>query len=348
MWGTKLPAETPIVTTIFGIQHHSTKDTDNSALINTFNTLITNQPARIENLKQDNPVPTRIWLTYWPSPAAFQKWWTSEPVASFWASLPDDAGVYREILTVPPGRTQHGTNVSDRISGMAHLGEFESILDKSGYWGCYYDRMGDVTKENKFRAEVTKKPTRTHLLSITPSSNNNSSNDSNLPICRGRIEVRALPDNIAFVVEGQDHSLILPEEKEHWIENFNQPVTNWISDLVAAGPEKGILDSRLCYNSESGMFKAADAQPRELSLNDKVQLFYFLDMEAMEKIGRENAGHVKLTRGFMQSYGSGGVMAELPGKLRLWVEASILKGRDMDCEYVGCVEGTVLNGLNWD
>ena len=235
---------------------------------------------------------------------------------------------------------------------MAHLGEFESILDRSGYWGCYYDRMGDVTKENKFRTEVTKKPTRTRPLPITPSGSSsngsNGSNGSNLPIRRGRIQVPALPDNIAFVVEGQDHSLILPEEKEHWLENFDQPVTNWLSDLVTAGPKRGILDARLCYNPESGMYKAADAQPRELSFNDKVQLFYFLDMEAMEKIGREDAGHVKLRRGFMQSYGSGGVMTELPGKLRLWVEASILKGKDMDCEYVGCVEGTGLMGLNWD
>lgn len=46
--------------------------------------------------------------------------------------------------------------------------------------------------------------------------------------------------------------------------------------------------------------------------------------------------------------GLGGVMTELPGKLRLWVEASILKGKDMDCEYVGCVEGTGLMGLNWN
>ena len=292
MWGTKLPAETSRVTTVFGIQLHPSKDTDNFALVNAFNTLITNQPARIENLKQDNPVPTRIWLAYWPSSAAYQKWWTSQPVASFWASLPDDTGVYREILTVPPERTQHGTNVSDRISGMAHMGEFESILDKSGYWGCYYDRMGDVTKENKFRTEVTKKPARTHSLSITLSSgsSSNGSNGSNLPIRRGRIQLPALPDNIAFVVEGQDHGLILPEEKEHWLENFDQPVMNWISDLVAAGPEKGILDSRLCNNPESGMYKAADVQPQELSFNDKVQLFYFLDMEAMERLGERMQG----------------------------------------------------------
>lgn len=232
---------------------------------------------------------------------------------------------------------------------MAHLGEFESILDKSGYWGCYYDRMGDVTEENKFRTKVRKNPTRTHPLSITPhGSGESNSNGGNLPIRRGRIQLPALPDNIAFVVEGQDHSLILPEEKKHWLESFDQPVTNWISDLVAAGPEKGILDSRLCYNPESGMYKTADARPQELSFNDKVQLFYFLDMEAMEKIGRENVGHVKLRRGFMQSYGPGGVMTELPGRLRLWVEASILKGKDMDCEYVGCVEGTGLMGLNWN
>lgn len=343
MWGVKLPAETPIVTAVFGIQHHSSKD--NSTIINTLDSLITNQPARIEKLEQDNPVPTRVWLAYWPSLPAYQKWWTSEPVVSFWASLPDDAGVYREILTVPPGKTQHGTSITDRISGMAHLGKFESILDKSGYWGCYYDRMGDVNKkENKLPTPVTKKPTRTHPLPITPSS----STGINLPIRKGRIQLPTLPDNIAFVVEGQDHGLILPEEKEHWLQNFDQLTTNWIIDLVEAGPEKGILDSRVCYSPDSGTYKSPDSQPRELSFNDKVQLFYFLDMEAMEKFGRENAGHVKLRREFAQSYGPKGVMTELPGQLRLWVEASILKGKDMECEYIGCIEGTGLMGLNWD
>ncbi|KAL3447037.1 hem-containing dehydratase protein [Aspergillus insuetus] len=336
MWGVKLPPTTPVVYSIFGVQRPSGKDdSEQELLIQHFTELITDQPRHIETLEQDTPVPTRIWLTYWQSQTEYQQWWTSEPVSTFWASLPDDAGIYREILVVPPGLTQHGTNTGDRLSGgIAHLGEFESILDKSGYWGCYYDRMADVTKENRFPSPVSKKPTRvtSPLTSIR----------------RGRVTLPTLPDNILFVVEGQDHTYISPEEKNHWMDNFDKPVEDWIGDLVAAGPEKGILDARVCYDPSSGIYRAADAEPRALNFNRKAQLFYFLDMEAMERIGRQNAGHVKLRRKFMQDYGPGGVALQLSPALCLWVEASILKGRDVECEYVGCVEGTGLLGLSWD
>lgn len=334
MWGIKLPSTHSIVYSLFGIQRLPGKDTE--PLIKQFDTLITDIPTHIDNLEQDTPVPTHIWLAYWPSPEAFQKWWTSDPVTTFWSSLPDDAGTYKEILTVPPGRTQHGTNKADRPAGMAHLGDFESILDKSGYWGCYYDRMPDVTNENRFRSSFLRTPNRTGLPKRKPS------------IRSGRVQIQSLPDNICFVVEGQDHSVISPEERKHWFEHFDKPVENWIGDLVTAGPENGVLDARLCYAPESGMYRDSSAQPHALNFNRKVQLFYFLDMEAMEKIGRENAGHVRFRRKFLNDYGTAGVMGQLPGELCLWVEASILKGRDMECEYVGCVEGTGLMGLVWE
>ncbi|KAL4915228.1 hem-containing dehydratase protein [Aspergillus aurantiobrunneus] len=194
--------------------------------------------------------------------------------------------------------------------------------------------MADVTKENRFPSPVSKKPAR----APSPLSS----------IRSGRVVLPNLPDNILFVVEGQDHSYISPEEKSHWLEHFDKPVETWIGDLVAAGPEKGVLDARVCYGPSSGMIRAADAEPPALGFNRKAQLFYFLDMEAMERIGRENEGHVKLRRKFLQDYGPGGAMAQLPAALCLWVEASILKGRDVECEYVGCVEGTGLMGLNWN
>ncbi|KAL2818371.1 heme-containing dehydratase protein [Aspergillus granulosus] len=335
MWGVKLPASTPVVYSVFGIQHPPEKDKDEQELlVQHFTELITGHPRYVETLEQDTPVLTRTWLAYWQSPADFQKWWTSDAVSTFWASLPDDAGIYREILTVPPGLTQHGTNNGDRLSGgLSHLGELESILDKSGYWGCYYDRMADVTKENRFPSPVSTKPTRSPSPLISVRS--------------GRVRLPSLPDNILFVVEGQNHSYISPEEKSHWFEHFDKPVETWIGDLIAAGPEKGILDVRVCYDPSSGMYRAADAELRALNFNRKVQLFYFLDMEAMERIARENAGHVKLRRNFLQDYGPEGVMGQLPPAICMWVEASILKGRDMECEYVGCLEGTGLMGLNW-
>ncbi|KAL4907818.1 hypothetical protein BDW74DRAFT_189222 [Aspergillus multicolor] len=337
MWGLKLPSKTPIVLAIFGIQRLTSNNAE--SLIETFGTLITPHASSIENLEQNNPIAARVWLSYWPSRAVFEKWWTSEPVASFWSSLPDDAGVYREIMTVPPGRTQHGTNVSGRRNGMAKLGEFEDITEKSGYWGCYYDRMAEVTrdKRHEFRSSTETRPTRS-VSALAPTGQT---------LRRRRVKLNNFPDNIAFVVEGQDHGLILPEEKEYWMEHFNQPVNTWITDLVNAGPPVGILDTRLCYDPTDGLYRSPDAQPAALNYNRKIQLFYFQDMEAMENIGRKNKGHIKLRRAFMEAYGPGGQMGELPGKLCMWVEASILKGQEIEAEYVGCVEGTGFMGLVW-
>ncbi|KAL4748892.1 hypothetical protein BDW72DRAFT_195334 [Aspergillus terricola var. indicus] len=338
MWGSKLPTNTPIVLAVFGIQRLEANSSN--LLIEAFNALITTNAPTIEHLEQDDPTPTRLWLTYWPSRAAFKTWWKSGPVSSFWSSLPDNAGVYREIMTVPPGRTQHGTNAAEMVSGMANLGSFEDITEKSGYWGCYYDRMTDVTRErrNEVRSAAAKTPSR--LSSASASGK----------IIRGRVKLNAghLPDNIAFVVEGQDHSHISSGERSYWFEHFDAPVTSWIMDLVAAGPEHGVLNARLCYEPVGGIYRDADRAPLALNYNRKVQLFYFQDMETMERIGRQNKGHVSLRREFMASYAPDGPMGQLPGKLCLWVEASILKSEEIEAEYVGCVDGTGLMGLSWE
>ena len=59
----------------------------------------------------------------------------------------------------------------------------------------------------------------------------------------------------------------------------------------------------------------------------------------MEKIGRSNKGHVVLRNNFLKDYCPGGKMADI-AKLLLWVETSVVKKGEIECEYVGCLEGT--------
>lgn len=59
----------------------------------------------------------------------------------------------------------------------------------------------------------------------------------------------------------------------------------------------------------------------------------------MEKMGRANKGHVKLRESFMQSYCRVGPMGS-NANLTPWVETSILKGHEIEAEYVGCAAGT--------
>ncbi|KAJ5131802.1 heme-containing dehydratase [Penicillium atrosanguineum] len=128
----------------------------------------------------------------------------------------------------------------------------------------------------------------------------------------GRVHLTQFPDNICFVVEGQDHSAITAEERKYLFESFDDSVTRWIKDLMEAGPESGILDGRICYEPESGVFR--EKEPQALNYNKKVQLFYFKDLQHMEKIGRQNKGHVDLRKRFLEAYGPDGQM--MTGKSR--------------------------------
>ncbi|KAE8448955.1 hypothetical protein EG329_008751 [Mollisiaceae sp. DMI_Dod_QoI] len=325
MWGVEIDPEQPFVYSVFGIQYtEDTPNTTQQARIDEFNSLITPSAAYIENLVQDNSdsgPKTRIWLAYWKSVSSYKAWWENSTTASFWTSLPPDAGMWREILTISSGRTQMGLS-SEKPEGMAHIGTITPNTSKTGYWGCYRDRYADASKTNRLSSSLPEPP------SPQPSTNN---------IRPGRVLMRHFPENLCFVIEGQDHSAISEEEKQHWFTNFDTSVTNWIHDLNTASPSSGILSSRLCFSPTSGKYR--HATPEALNYNRKVQLFWFLDHGYMEKIGKSNKGHVALRSNFLGAYCPTGAMGKI-ARLVLWVETSVLGKEELECEYVGCVEGT--------
>ncbi|KAF9882669.1 hypothetical protein FE257_005663 [Aspergillus nanangensis] len=300
-----------------------------SALARQLDHLIADYPEHVDRIHQDGlpsfpDAKSQIWLAYWKSPEDYEHWW-QQGAMSFWEALSDDAGMWREILIVHGDRTQFATNKT-RKSGLGHLGPYESVGDKTGYWGCYYHRIPAVTPDNHFPSPVTAP------LNPPPTDG----------IRSGRITMTHFPDNLCFVVEGQDHSRITTHESQHWLENLDKPVTKWMEDLQTAGAENGVLDARMCYEPDSGRFR--DSKPQSLNYNRKIQLFYFLDMESMERIGRMNRGHVALRRDFINSYAGDGVLAE-SGELCLWVETSILRSPDIQCEFIS--EYVYYSPLQW-
>ncbi|KAH7369690.1 heme-containing dehydratase-domain containing protein [Rhexocercosporidium sp. MPI-PUGE-AT-0058] len=86
--------------------------------------ILGNSAVHIETLEHFGPTAqhgrSRIWLTYWTSPASHDAWWKSSSVQTFWDALPDNAGVWREKLTLHSSRVQLGTNKTFP-SGFAHL-----------------------------------------------------------------------------------------------------------------------------------------------------------------------------------------------------------------------------------
>ncbi|KAK8085189.1 hypothetical protein PG997_006460 [Apiospora hydei] len=84
-------------------------------------------------------------------------------------------------------------------------------------------------------------------------------------------------------------------------------------------------------SSSSALFPGLDYPQQNL-------LLFWLDLSHIEHLARYDKVHVKLRHNFLAAYGPGGVMAG--GDILLWVDMGILKGDEMDAEYVGCYEGS--------
>lgn len=338
MWGVEFTSDEPFAYSVIGVQYQGETPRETTwSLIRKLDELLLGSsaaagPAHTDHLVEDGHGhlqgwKSRIWLSYWATSKEYDAWKQSPPVAEFWNALPTDAGVYREVLRVSPRRTQLGTN-KEKESGMGHIGSLKPLGEKSMYWGCYRDRYLDSSADNKLSSTLDAVPDP-----IRPRPSKGTATQ----IRPGRTTIKSFPENLCFVVEGQDHSEITVEEKKHWFEHFDGAVTKWMQDLMDAGPEEGILDAKVCYSNDSGLYRNDTVSA--LNYNKKVQLFWFLDHRHMEKIGRSNKGHVALRHSFIQSYCPAGPMGA-DGKLLLWVETSVLKADEIEAEYIGAVEGT--------
>ncbi|PWY78494.1 hypothetical protein BO94DRAFT_537680 [Aspergillus sclerotioniger CBS 115572] len=344
MFLASLPPNTPFTLTIIGTQPHTP-----AALITTLNELLTTAQTdslltHTETLTQHSPTSnstSTIHLTYWPT-TSYQTWSTSPAVTTFFSTLPDTAGIYREALTIHPDRIQGASN-HNTPSGCMHMGKIELHPNLSGYWGCYPDRIAEKNITCPFSTD--------HITTTTTNDPSPSSSPENTSkIIPGKKTLTTIPNNLCFVIEGQDHTAASETEKSYWTENFDSLAQEWVSQALDAGVKKGVLSSRACYNpSASSSSSSSSTTPQRntypLTLTRDIQLLYFLDLDHMENLGRTNVAHVKLRKSFMEAYGPGGVM--FPGGLKLWVETAVLRDGDFEAEYVGCLEGTGLMGLKF-
>lgn len=314
---------------IFGIQYRGTEPKDRSReLINALDKLITGK-AHLDRItypgKQD--FGTIVWLSYW-RPEKLAAWFASDPVSSFWRNLPNDAGVWREFLTVDTGRTQNACT-AESPDGVNGLDQMKVFSEKIGYWGCARDRIPDSSPEERFSGSLKEVPER------TPEDGT---------IRQGRTIITEAPDDMCFLIEGQDHSLMSVEERQHWFAEFDDLVTGWMLHLEEKSRENGLLDVRMGYVPEKGNFRTSG--PVYLNHNRKIEQFFWLDMQKFERSGRVHHGHIKLRRKWMEHYSPGGPMGNGVGRTILWQETSILKGKDIEAEYIGCREGTGLMGYD--
>ncbi|KAJ3537844.1 hypothetical protein NM208_g6152 [Fusarium decemcellulare] len=349
MLRSRFPTAHHFTVSVFGCQYHAdTPSTDKLRRINNFDGLIRGAAIHVEELEQ-NDLPSKVWMTYWPSPQAFKEWWDSDDIMSFWNSLPNDAGFWRETFSLPATRAMYESN-GENPSGFGHCGESIPLTEKTGYWGAYRSRMTPDSPDDKFATALPSAPKPRPLTNA---------------IRYGRTRMTKFPDNICVVVEGQDYSQMPDKEREYWDENFDGLTKQWVTNVVTAGAEKGMLSARACHGFSSGKRLGATNKVNGtngttngtngtngdthssangsalfpgLDYIRQAQILFWLDLSKMEYLGRWDKVHVKLRRNFMTAYSPGGDCEG--GKLLLWVDLGILKGNEIDAEYVGCYDGT--------
>jgi hypothetical protein len=337
---------------LFGVQHDELTDNKKQTVLNLFN-LLSGSADRVDHLQDESheiprksPLST-TFIAYWKDSSAYDKWRESEAVRNFWANLSDDAGVWREVMTVPKSRYMFAANQYE-TSGLATMLGLKESSDE-GYWGVYRHRLHDNPDEHTDPADTF----TTSLVTMTKAKPDIEKKIVNLESCitdnirRGRVKLTKVPDNLCFCREGQRQPHFDKDELETWLETLSPYAKSWMNHLNTARNKNGVVSFTMHVGHENpNPAQKKEIDPSEdLSLPTEAvaeanQLMYFLDLAHFEQAGRSFKDHVKLRQKTFNLYGPDGKHSG--GKLSLFVELCVLKSGDLDAEYVGCKEGTGL------
>ena len=285
---------------------------------------------------------TIIFVAYRLSPAVYRSLWEQEDVQTFWSYLPNDAGVWREVVTVPDGRFMHASS-RDKKTGVALLAELQQSGNQA-YWGVYRNRLAD-SKNDDFSSpySTTSSPKRADESVEKPTIDLSDPTGEAKLIRRGRVHIPQGIDNMIIVREYQSYAGLSEVEQELHSTELTAHATAWIDYLDSQRSKNGILSFRTSVGIDKiGSGSTTAASPSKT--DEKGQFAFFLDLAHFERAGKGYGDHRKLRSNTLKLYGPDGALREV-GALHLMVEVSVLKAGDLEAEYVGCVEGTGLMGL---
>ncbi|ESZ96230.1 hypothetical protein SBOR_3388 [Sclerotinia borealis F-4128] len=330
---------------IFGVQHEELTP-GKATSISTLYKLLSSSANRVDHLQDEShglprhgPKST-TFIAYWLSTSTYESWKELPPVKEFWASLPADAGVWREVMTVPKSRFTFASS-QPVASAMGTLLPLKQSNDE-GYWGVYRHRLSETPDSHT-------DPSDTFTSSyITPAKakNNETRKIIDIPSTRsskiklGRVCISNPPENLIFVREGQRQPHIPPAETEAWLKQINPHAQSWITHLDTERNKNGVIafTTHIGHDNPAPGIMNEKFDPEAIAETN--QLAYFLDLAHFEQAGRSHKGHVQLRKTVMNLYGPGGQLEK--GKAVIFAELCILKSKDLDAEYIGCAEGTGL------
>ncbi|KAH0138904.1 hypothetical protein KCU67_g15337, partial [Aureobasidium melanogenum] len=230
---------------VFGVQHRSSLTDSKKAIINELHKLLTASAGRVDmlvdeshNLEAEDKPHATTFVAYWLDVKRYKSWAASSSVRQFWDNLSADAGVWREIMTVPTSRYMFAAN-QDLRWGLTSLIEKLRASNDEGYWGVYRHRIG--SKDDTFTspyvtASRAKNAPNNRILDIPPKGPRNL-NDIRI----GRVRVDDIPDNICLVREGQRQPNVAQEELGLWLEKVAPHARSWIEHLDSHREKNGVL-----------------------------------------------------------------------------------------------------------
>jgi hypothetical protein len=272
---------------------------------------------------------TTTFVAYWLRSQDYEKWKESETFKTFWGSLSEDAGVWREVMTVPKSRYMYASSQAIK-AGLAHKLELKQSNDE-GYWGVYRHRLAA-------NPDSYTNPNDSFTSPYTTSVKTKSSSDKvflDIPksvpkeVVPGRVRLLNPPDNLCFVREIQRKEGVAGEELDAWLEQIAPHAQSWITHLDEERNKNGVAAFSTHIGhvpKESTTTASLDTEP----IAEANQLAYFLDLAHFELAGRSHRGHVELRKTVMNLYGPGGDLSN--GKAVLFVELCVLKSGGLDAE----------------
>ncbi|KAF7899123.1 uncharacterized protein EAF01_008336 [Botrytis porri] len=329
---------------IFGVQHEELTP-EKAIFISALYILLSSSANRVDHLQDEShglprhsPKST-TFIAYWLSSSSYLSFQASSSVQEFWNSLPSDAGVWREVMTIPKSRFMFASSQPVASAMGTRLPLIQS--SDEGYWGVYRHRLSETSdsytdpKDTFTSAYVTStkaKPNETRKIIDIPNTRSSK-------IILGRVTISNPPENLVF-------SNIPPAETEAWLKQINPHAQSWISHLDTERNKNGVVAFTTHIGHENPTpeivneeFDAkADLELDTEAIVETNQLAYFLDLSHFEQAGRSHKGHVELRKTVMSLYGPGGQLEK--GKSVLFVELCVLKSGDLDAEYIGCTEGS--------
>lgn len=299
---------------LFGVQHEFLT-VEKKTTIAALYSLLQQSANRLDHLQdeshglpRDGPHST-TFVAYWLRSEDYESWKDAESVKKFWDDLPDDAGVWREVMTVPKSRFMHASSQPVK-SAMGHLLELKQSNDE-GYWGVYRHRLAanpdqHTDPDDKFVSPYVTtakaKPDPAKKVITIPRT-------QPAAIRSGRFRLSKVPENLLFAREGQRQPNISKDECDTWIESIAPHARSWMEHLNKEREKTGVISFTTHLGHEKPTMRTSahaknfdpsiDLETDTEAIAEANQLVYFLDLAHFEQAGRAHRGHVQLRKNTM-------------------------------------------------